>query len=64
VLDEQFFTVREVAELLKVSPDTIRRKFKDYPGVVDLGFPETRYGRPYRVLRIPQSVLQPAAVPC
>jgi hypothetical protein len=57
-LIDELLTVREVAALLKVSPDTISRKFQNYPGVIDLGSPETRFSRPYRVLRIPRAVLE------
>jgi hypothetical protein len=35
----EFLTLREVAKLLKVSPETITRKFQNYPGVIDLGTP-------------------------
>jgi hypothetical protein len=54
----ELLTVREVASLLKLSPDSITRRFENYPGVMDLGSPETRFKRPYKVLRIPRPVLQ------
>jgi hypothetical protein len=57
-MTEQFRTVVEVAEMLNVSKDTVRRLFADEPGVIDLGRRETMVGRRrYRVLRIPTSVL-------
>jgi hypothetical protein len=56
--DEQHYTPTEVAQMLKVSSDTILRKFADYPGVIDLGAPEKGSKRRYRVLRIPHSVLE------
>ncbi len=55
-LEQEFFTVVEVAKMLKVSGDTVRRRFENEPGVIDLGAPE-RYKRRYRVLRIPAAVL-------
>jgi methylphosphotriester-DNA--protein-cysteine methyltransferase len=57
-MNEQFRTVAEVAEMLGVSTDTVRRLFADETGVIDLGRREsTRGKRRYRVLRIPAAVL-------
>ena len=57
-MNEQFKTVAEVAEMLGVSKDTVRRLFADEPGVIDLGRHEaTRGKRRYRVLRIPSAVV-------
>jgi predicted transcriptional regulator len=57
-MDEQLRTVAEIAELLGVSTDTVRRLFADEPGVIDLGRHEPALDRRrYRVLRIPMSVL-------
>ena len=53
-----FYTPREVAEILKVSTDTVLRKFTTMPGVIDLGSPEDRSKRQYRTLRIPREVLE------
>lgn len=55
-MQEQFYTVAEAAEILKVSADKVTRMFGDEPGVVDLGSPEQLNKRRYRVLRIPHSV--------
>ena len=55
-MEEQYYTVAEIAEILKVSTDKITRMFEGEPGVVDLGSPEKSHKRRYRVLRIPQSV--------
>ena len=55
-MQEQFYTVAEAAEILKVSTDKVTRMFEDEPGVVDLGSSETLHKRKYRVLRIPHSV--------
>jgi hypothetical protein len=54
--EESFYTVAEVAEILKVSTDKVTRMFEDEPGVVDLGSPERLHKRRYRVLRIPHAV--------
>lgn len=54
----KFYTPREVAEILKVSTDTVLRKFSAVPGVIDLGNPEDRKKRQYRTLRIPHEALE------
>ena len=57
-MNEQFRTVVEVAAMLEVSKDTVRRLFADEPGVIDLGrHLATRGKRRYRVLRIPNAVV-------
>jgi methylphosphotriester-DNA--protein-cysteine methyltransferase len=59
LLEESFFTVKELAKKLKVSSDTIRRTFKDEPGTIDLSTTETKRGkRPFTKLAIPQSVAE------
>jgi hypothetical protein len=55
-MQEQFYTVAEAAEILKVSTDKVTRMFADESGVLDLGSPERSHKRRYRVLRIPHSV--------
>jgi hypothetical protein len=55
--EQEFFTVSEVAKMLKVSPDTISRRFEKEPGVIDLGEPERMHKRRYSVLRIPAAAL-------
>jgi hypothetical protein len=53
--EEQIFTVQELAECWKVSRDFIHRRFVNEPGVIVLN--NSKPGkRPYRTLRIPQSV--------
>ena len=54
----EVLTVREVAALLKISPDSVTRRFQNLAGVIDLGSPETRFKRAYKVLRIPRPVLE------
>lgn len=53
-----FYTVAEVAAILKISKDSVIRKFSTVPGVIDLGSPETGRKRQYRVLRIPREALE------
>jgi predicted transcriptional regulator len=55
--EQEFFTVSEVAKMLKVSPDMVSRRFEKESGVIDLGAPERLHKRRYRVLRIPAAVL-------
>lgn len=58
VASEQFFTVSEVAEKLKVSNETVSRWFENRRGVIVLGSAqESRFKRKYRTIRIPESVL-------
>jgi hypothetical protein len=57
-MPEELFTVAEVAAFLRVSDDTVYRRFGKVKGVIDLGSPETPKRRRYRVLRIPKSVVE------
>jgi hypothetical protein len=52
------YTPAEVATMLKVSTDTVMRKFSDRPGVIDLGSPERGTKRRYRTIRIPRDVFE------
>ena len=54
---EENLTVAEIARVLNVSRDTVRRMFINEPGVINVG-PENTRKRPYRVLRIPRDVLK------
>jgi hypothetical protein len=54
----ELLTVSEVAEILGVGEDTVTRRFAKVKGVIDLGSPETPKRRRYRVLRIPQTVVE------
>jgi len=51
-------TVKDCAEILQVSADTVVRRFARVKGVIDLGTGETRNKRRYRVLRIPKAVVE------
>ena len=57
---ERHYSVSEVAEMWKLSPDTVRRLFQAEPGVLVLGEAERKYGKRsrYLTLRIPESVLE------
>ena len=54
----EYLSPKEIADLLKVSVDTVVRRFENRPGVLDLGSPESRFTRRYRVLRIPRPVFE------
>jgi hypothetical protein len=54
----ELLTVREVSAILKISPESVTRRFQNLAGVIDLGSPETRFKRCYKVLRIPRPVLE------
>ena len=54
---ENFLTLLEVAERLKVNEDTVRRLFVNEPGVLVICFPR-KGKRVYRTVRIPESVFR------
>jgi hypothetical protein len=54
---ENFFTLLEVAERLKVNEDTVRRLFVNEPGVLVICFPR-KGKRVYRTICIPESVFR------
>jgi len=56
-MDEQYLSVAEVATMLNISRDTVRRMFVSEPGVINVG-PSHGASRRYRVLRIPLGVLK------
>lgn len=58
VEEKEFLTVQDVAKILSVSTESVRRRFKRYPGVIDIGPPRPLYGRAFTVLRIPRGALQ------
>jgi hypothetical protein len=55
---ERHYAPGEVAKLWKFNVETIRRIFQDEQGVVVLQAPAKKGRRPYKTIRIPQSVLQ------
>lgn len=56
-MEDELYSVKEVAARLKLSGDKVTRMFQDEPGVIDLGAAELMHKRRYRILRIPASVL-------
>ncbi len=54
----ELLTVKDVAIILKCGEDSVVKRFAKMPGVIDLGKPETRSRRQYRVLRIPKVVIE------
>jgi len=56
--DVEYLTPAEISQLLKVSEDTVVRRFEHRPGVLNLGSSESRFTRRYRVLRIPRTVFE------
>jgi hypothetical protein len=55
---DEYLTAQEVAAILKISTDTVIRRFESLPGVLDLGSSESRFKRRYRVIRIPRQTLE------
>ena len=58
IFQERHYTVAEIAEILKLSRDVIRKMFEREPGVVVIGGEGSRSKRGYHTLRIPQSVAE------
>lgn len=56
-MNDEYLTVAEVAEMLNVSEDTVRRMFATEPGVINLGHEQEPGSRRYRILRVPRHVL-------
>jgi hypothetical protein len=55
---ERHYSVAEVAALWQLSEDSIRKIFRDNPGVLKIGSAETRFKRAYLSIRIPESIVQ------
>jgi hypothetical protein len=55
---ERHYKPSEVAALWLLNDETIRQLFRDQPGVVVLQGPIKKGKRPYKTIRIPQSVLE------
>jgi len=58
VMKERHFAPDELAELWGVSVDSIRRLFRDEPGVLKMGDKSPKHKRQYLTLRIPESVAE------
>jgi hypothetical protein len=55
---EPHFSPAELAETWGLSPDFIRDRFRDEPGVLKIDRPEKMHKRKYVTLRIPRSIAQ------
>ena len=55
---ERHYTTTDIAELWHLSVEKIRQLFQDEPGVIVFATPAKRGIRPYKTIRIPQSVLE------
>ena len=54
---ERHYTAHEVATILHLSDDKVRRMFQNEPGVLVIGDQAIKHKRRYRTLRIPEFVL-------
>lgn len=54
---ERHYTVQQVVELWGMSDETVRRIFRNEPGVMAITQAERRGKRPYAKLFVPESVL-------
>lgn len=61
---EKHLTCQQIANLWHTSVDTVRRAFRDEPGVLKIERPETLHKRGYMSLRIPISLLSGFIVSC
>ena len=57
LMPERYYAVRDIAEMLQLSDDKVRRMFQREADVLVIGDSSTRYKRRYTTLRIPASVL-------
>ena len=59
---ETCYSVQQIAEAWNVSEETVRRLFRDEPGVIHIGEGTKLLGRKYKrryfVLRVPESVVE------
>lgn len=56
--EERHFTPQELADMWKVSVQTVREIFQNEDGVLKIGRDGTRTRRRYKTLRIPESVVE------
>jgi hypothetical protein len=54
---ERHYSISELANVWKLSENTIRRIFENVPGVIKWGAREGRFKRRYITLRIPETVV-------
>ena len=58
LVKEKHYSPDDLAELWGVSVDSIRRIFRDEPGVLKMGDKSPKHKRQYLTLRIPESVAE------
>ena len=58
IFQVRHYTVPEIAEILNLSRDVIRKLFEGEPGVVVIGSDGTRSKRGYHTMRIPEYVVE------
>ena len=58
MIAEKHYTPDELAKLWAISPETVRKLFRDEPGVLRIGTTGSRYRRGYITLRIPEQVAE------
>jgi len=56
--EERHFTPQELADMWRVSVQTVREIFQNEDGVLKIGRDGTRTRRRYKTLRIPESVVE------
>jgi AraC-like DNA-binding protein len=64
IAEEKLYTVREVSQIWGISENTVRRMFRDVPGVLKVSIPrlvrKQRKHAPPVLLSIPESILHRA----
>jgi hypothetical protein len=58
VIEDAYYSVGEIAQMWKLSRDSVRRIFSDEPGVLAISPRQRRGKRAYVTLRIPASVVE------
>lgn len=53
---ERHYTAKELAQMWRIDPSTVRELFKDEPGVFRIGEAHRRGKRGYVSMRIPESI--------
>lgn len=54
---EKHYSVQELADIWNLSEDTIRRLFREEPGVIKINAAQDERKRRYVVLRLPESIV-------
>ena len=55
---EDHYTVQQIAERWHLSETSVRKLFRDEPGVIRIDSPERRFKRGYCTLRVPATVAE------